>query len=133
MNINGKKYFDDATFEKAAKLIRKGKLTLDEICEKLHTSRLVLKRNMDAYFHISTDEGETNWEKIYKARLKITKRKGNTRIVYECQSCSYEQKAEIDRCPKCGSYIIRKREYRNKVSSGELKAAKMIGRKKKKK
>lgn len=131
MNVNGKKYFDDVTFKKAVKLIRKGKLTLNEICKELHTSRSVLERSMDAYFHISADEGEPNWVKIYKAKLKITKQKGNTRIVYECQSCSYEQVAKMERCPKCGSYSIRKTEIRNKVSSGELKASKMIGRRKK--
>lgn len=137
MNVNGKKYFDDVTFEEAARLIKEAKLTPIEICKKLHTTLPTLKSNMDTYFNSTalrfdvSEREKVDWLQSYKAKLKITKRKKNTRIVYECQSCSSESKVKIDQCSKCGSLCVRKRELRNKVSPGELRAIKMIGRRKK--
>lgn len=138
MKVSDKKYFDDATLERAAKLIEKAELTLAEICKVLHTSLPTLKRNMDLYYNSTVlqfdasekDIENINWIKSYKAKRKIAKRKRNTRIVYECHSCSYESEIEIEQCPKCSSLCIRKRELRNEVSVGELRTIKMTGRRK---
>ena len=131
MKVDNKKYFDDATFERAAKLIERAELTLVQICKVLHTSLSTLKRNMDLFYNDDSDtEGETDWKKIHEAKRKIVKRKRDIRIVYECKSCSYESKIKIEQCPKCFSLCIRKRELRNKVSTKELRTVKMTGRRK---
>jgi len=132
MRINHKKYYDDAMLEKAVRLIRKAELTIAEICKKLHTSVPTLTRNINRYFKISEDEGETDWRKIYKAKHSIIKKKRKrTRIVWECAACGGESKTEVDQCSRCGSYCIRKRELRDKLTSAELKSANMQGRRKK--
>lgn len=134
MRVNHKKYYDDAKLERAAHLIREAKLTIAEICKELHTSVPTLIRNMNRYFNISEDEGETDWRKIYKAKRSITKKKRKrTRIVWECAACGGESKTEVEQCSRCGSYCINKRELRNKLTSGELRSANMIGRRKRKK
>jgi len=133
MRVNNKKYYNDATLEKAVKLIREAKLTLAEICAELHTSVSILTRNMNHYFSIIDGEDEIDWRKIYKAKRSINKRKKKrTRIVWECAACGGESKTEIKQCQRCGSYCIRKRELRNKLTSAELRSANMIGRRKKK-
>lgn len=133
MKINHKKYYDDAMLEKAACLIRKAEFTIAEICKELHTSVPTLTRNMDRYFNISEDEGETDWRKIYKVKRSITKKKRKrTRIVWECAMCGGESKTEIKQCIRCGSYCINRRELRNKLTSGELRSANIQGRRKKK-
>lgn len=134
MRINGKKYYDDATLEKAAGLIRKAELTVAEICKELHTSLPTLVRNMNRYFSVIDGEGETNWRKIYKTKYSINRqKKKRTRIAWECAMCGNESKTEIHQCSKCGSYCIRKRELINKLTSIELRTANMIGRRQKKK
>lgn len=134
MKINHKKYYDDAMLKKAARLIREARLTITGICKELHTSVLTLTRNMDRYFGIIDGEGETDWRKIYKVKYSINKRKKKrTRIVWECSACGGESETEINQCSRCGSYCINKRELRNKLTSGELRSANMIGRRKRKK
>lgn len=131
MRINHKKYYDDATLEKAARLIRKAELTVAEICKELHTSVPTLTRNMNRYFSISEDESETDWRRIYKAKRSINKqKKKRTRVVWDCAMCGGESKTKVDQCSKCGSYCIKRRELINKLTTQELRTANMIGRRK---
>ena len=96
MRINHKKYYDDATLEKAAHLIRAAELTITEICKKLHTSIPTLIRNMNRYFNFIDVEDGIDWRKIYKTKHSINKqKKKRTRIVWECGMCGGESKIEI--------------------------------------
>lgn len=132
MKINRKEYYDDATLEKAVKLIREAELTIAEICKELHTSVPILTRNMNRYFSIIDGEGETDWRKIYKTKYSINRQKRKrTRIVWECAMCSGESKIEIEQCQRCGSYCINKKELRNKLTTAELRSAKKIGHRRK--
>jgi len=125
MRVNGKEYFDDATITRAADLIEAAELSLSAICKELHTSLPVLTRSMNLHFRISKDE--PNWREIHKAKRLILKRKKNVRVVWECQSCSYEAKIKFERCAKCGSNSVEKRELRNKIRPDEMRAIKKIG------
>lgn len=133
-----RKTFDDATLVDAICLIEEGNLTITEICLKLHTTFPTLKRSVDLYLKsIAADEDgkdgiEIDWVKAHKIKRSIDKRKKNTRIVYECQLCSNESTIEVSSCSKCGSGCMIRKELRNKISSSELKAIKMTGRRKKK-
>jgi len=118
MRINGKNYLDDATMAEAAKLIWEAELTLSQICKLLHTTMPVLTRSMGWHFHIS------DWKGIHAVKRSIFKEKRDVRIVWECQSCSYEAGTEFGRCQKCGSYSIEKKELRNKIRADEMRAIK---------
>jgi len=132
MRISYKKCYDDVTLAKAAELIKKAEFTIAEICKELHTSVPTLVRNMNRYFSIIDGEGETDWRKIYKTKYSINKqKKKRTRIVWECAMCGGESKTEVDQCSRCGSYCINRRELIDKLTSTELRAANMIGRRKK--
>ena len=131
MRVNKKIVYDDATFALAVKLIEEGRLTLSEIVKRLHTSSQVFIRNMNWYFCIKKrrgQKGETDWRKIHRTKLRISKKKRDVRIVFECQACSNESVMAARPCPKCGSYCIRKQELRNKISSAEIRSEKMAGR-----
>lgn len=132
MRVNGKKYYDDATFEKAARLIREAKLTIAEICKELHTSIPTLTRNMNHYFSVIDGKDEINWRKVYKAKYSINKqKKKRTRIVWECAMCGGESEIEVVRCSRCGSYCVKRRELQDKITSTELKSVNMTGHRKK--
>lgn len=132
MKVNHKKWYNDATLEKAARLIREAELTVAGICKELHTSVSTLIRNMNRYFNAIDGEGETNWRKIYKTKYSINKqKKKRTRIVWECAMCGGERKTGADQCSKCGSYCIKRRELPDKLTSAELRSANMIGRRRK--
>lgn len=131
MRINHKKYYDDATFEKAAGLIKKAELTIAEICKELHTSVPTLVRNMNRYFSIIDGEGETDWRKIYKTKYSINKqKKKRVRIVWECAMCGGESETEVDQCQRCGSYCVSRKELQDEITSSELRSANMTGRRK---
>ena len=136
MRVNNKKIYDDATMVKAAKLLSGGEHTIKEILKELHTSLTIFNRSMDWYFRRLKDikNGETDWKAIFRAKRRVVRKKRDTRIVYECQACSYEEDyttgsfSQMKQCPKCGSFSVEQKELRNRISLAELKSIKMTGR-----
>ena len=124
-----KKVFDAETFKEAKKLINAAELSLTKICEELHTTFSVLKRNMNLYLKADENKGEMDWTEIYKTKYYTLKRKNKTRIVFECQSCSYESSIEIEHCPKCGSFCVEEKILKGPLTWQQIRVMNMIEQK----